>query len=142
MLDWLHQELFTVTLTGFLVRLALLGGVIYLLTRTFWRLRRHYLDQNARIQAQLKREQAFSKLGHQLSAATTPRAAADTIVNIAQELLQWHASTLKLYDPEKQTATSIINYDLIDGKIQEVAPPDSLVSPIMQSVFKEGPKLI
>jgi two-component system cell cycle sensor histidine kinase/response regulator CckA len=146
--SWLDQELFTVTGWEFVFRAVLaLFMVAAIGVLVFWliiRIRRYYQAQNTRIRAQLAREAAFSNLGNQLNAATTRRGAAKIIMETAQELFGWDASTLKLYDEKNQEAESLINYDTIDGKVQTVEPParDKLISPIMQKVFREGPQLI
>ena len=59
---------------------------------------------------------AFSKLGQNLSTASTPADAASIIGNIADDLFGWDAFTLSLYSPEQDTIRTILNVDTIDGE--------------------------
>ncbi len=133
---WLSQELYSITLFDLFLRGGLLVFLVFLVIR--------YRRQNARIKNQLLSQVAFSRLGFQLGAAASPKEAAGIIMDTAQKLLGWHASTLKLYDPAIGVVESIINLDLIEGKIVEVEPfsVEKVLSPTMQQVFKEGAKLI
>lgn len=136
LLAWFSQELYTVSALDLMLRgtlLVLLGFLAF-----------KYSRQAKLVKSQLRRQMAFSKLGSQLGGAATPKEAAGIIMDTAQALLGWHAGTLKLHDPVSGAVQSIINLDLVDGKIVEVAPPhpEKLLSPIMQQVLKEGAQLI
>ena len=77
------------------------------------------LSGQKRFEAQTE---AFLKLGQQLSAATTARAAATIITNVADELLGWDACFLDLYTAETDKTEALLTIDVVDGVRQEVSP--------------------
>ncbi len=125
-----------------LIRLGFLGLLCFFSLKWVLRLRRNYSEQNARIQAQLQRETAFSSLGYKLSSATTPKEAAKVIAETAQELLGWHAYALRLLDDDLNKVDSVLDIDTINGERLEVATSRIEVSPMIRKVLSEGPQLI
>jgi PAS domain S-box-containing protein len=87
---------------------------------------------------------ALSTLSHRLSSATTPKAAAEIIMNTASNLIGWDAGYVDLYAPAGDKTNLVLLMDTIDGKRVTVDPPDSIVdpTPLMQLVTKEGAKLV
>lgn len=59
---------------------------------------------------------AFSKLGRNLSSASSPFEAAKIISEVSDELLGWDACSLQLYSEEDDTIHSIFEADASDGK--------------------------
>jgi two-component system, cell cycle sensor histidine kinase and response regulator CckA len=87
---------------------------------------------------------AFSKLGQQLSASKTARAAAEIIVEIADQLLGWDACLLDLYSAADDTLTQVLYQDEVDGK-RTVCSPDFTHRPPSQLARKailEGGQLV
>lgn len=91
-----------------------------------------------------KRSEAFSRLGHRLSAVTSPEEAAEVIFEVADGLLGWDACTLELCGPGPGRVTPIHAADLINGKRRRVAL-DALPTsptPLLKRVILEGAQLI
>jgi len=87
---------------------------------------------------------AFSKLGLELSAATTPTGAAAIIARIAAELFGWDACYLHLYFPERDQIQPVLTMDTIHGRKVDV--PSTFItrepSPMMLEVMQKGPRLV
>src|SRR5260370_28216268 len=62
------------------------------------------------------RIEAFSKLGHKLSATETAHAAGEIIVDIADQVLGWAACLLHLYSPTEDILSHVLYPDFIDGQ--------------------------
>ena len=84
------------------------------------------------------RDAALSKLGQNLSSATTPAAAAAIIRAVAEDLFLWDAFTLDLFSAEKDLVFPILNIDTSrDGQRFECPlsgssrPPSALVRRII-----------
>jgi PAS domain S-box-containing protein len=89
------------------------------------------------------RDAALSKLGYQLSRATTTHEAAKMILDIALELFQWDACYLHLLSPDHKIIP-ILTIDTMNGQRTEV-PSDSFTldpSPLMLEVLARGSRLI
>ncbi len=87
--------------------------------------------------------QAFLKLGRQLSAATTAKAAAKIITNVADELLGWDACFLDLYSDETDTTEPLLTIDTLDGVRLEVPPKNfGVPTPVERKTIEEGKRLI
>ena len=87
---------------------------------------------------------AFSKLGHRLSATKTARAAAEIIVEVADQLIGWDACWLDLYSAEDDLLSQVLYEDIIQGK-RQACPPDSNhrpPSPMARRVIADGGQLI
>lgn len=74
------------------------------------------------LKQEFERGRAFSELGHRLSAAQTPKEAANIIVEIADRLIGWDACICDLYNPELDLMTHVLNIDQIDGTRRECQP--------------------
>ncbi|MDB6111788.1 MAG: Multi-sensor signal transduction histidine kinase, partial [Pedosphaera sp.] len=87
---------------------------------------------------------ALSKLGQNLSSASTPREAAYIIGNIADDLFGWDAFTLDLYFAADDSIRTVLNVDSIGNQRQEV--PSTYLgtnpSPIARQVIEQGAELI
>ncbi len=70
----------------------------------------------------------LSKLGRQLSSATTAKEAAKVIVEVADSLFRWDACTLNLYSSEEDKIQPVLSIDTIQGRRVEI--PDSEIDPI------------
>jgi signal transduction histidine kinase/FixJ family two-component response regulator len=69
------------------------------------------------------RIEAFSKLGQRLSVTKTARAAAEIIVEVADQLLGWDACLLDLYSASEGIVSHVLYEDLVNGK-RTACPPD------------------
>ena len=70
-----------------------------------------------------RRASAFSALGQQLSAATTPEAAAQIIAAVTDEHIGWDAYSLVLYSAEDDLVHAVLDFDLIDGQRTQLEIP-------------------
>ncbi len=86
----------------------------------------------------------MGRLTHQLSSASTARAAADAILFVADQLFQWDACHLNLYPSGTNITLPIVNIDTINGVRMNspLAPQATPVSPISRQVMEQGPILI
>jgi PAS domain S-box-containing protein len=91
-----------------------------------------------------KRSTALSTLSFRLSAATTPKEAAEIIMDTASNLMGWDAGFVDLYSPGGDKTNLVLLMDTIDGNRVAVEPPNSIVDPtqLMQLVTREGAKLV
>ncbi|MBK5292603.1 MAG: PAS domain S-box protein [Acidobacteriia bacterium] len=91
-----------------------------------------------------KQNTALSLLGHRLSAATTPKQAAHSILDIAAMLLGWDAGFLHLYSRTDEIMIPVLTMDRVGRRL--VATQSSRSSrkptPLMQLVLREGARLI
>ena len=90
------------------------------------------------------RIQAFSKLGQQLSATATAKAAAEIIVEAADQLLGWDACFLDLYSRADDILTHVLYADLIDGKRTACLPEHNHQDPseLVRTAIQQGGQLI
>jgi PAS domain S-box-containing protein len=88
------------------------------------------------------RARSFSLLGGRLSEAATARRVAEIILQAADEVLVWDASSMDLYSPESDTATCVLAMDVIDGRRTEVTGEAVPPSPRFRQVMSDGPQLI
>ncbi|EEF60910.1 PAS domain S-box protein [Pedosphaera parvula] len=86
----------------------------------------------------------FSVLGQRLSAARTPRDAARTILDAADQLIGWDGCFLDSYSSEQDVINSVLAMDLMNGLRTEVAPSGDGGEPTatMRRVLAEGAQLI
>lgn len=89
-----------------------------------------------------RRTSAFSRLGQQLSLASTQVEAAETIVAIADELIGWDSCGLHAYASETDAKTPVLLYDLVDGQRVKVGHGTEGISPMMRKTIDEGPQLL
>ncbi len=90
------------------------------------------------------RLEAFSKLGQKLSATKTARAAAEIIVEIADQLIGWDSCWLDLYSAEDDILSHVLYLDLIDGK-RKACPPNGhhrAPTAMARSAIERGAQLI
>jgi PAS domain S-box-containing protein len=101
------------------------------------------LDISQRKRAE-NRSTALSKLGQQLSSATTAVDAGRVIVDLADTLLGWDSCTLDLCSPDMKTFNSIIAIDIVNGRRQdaEMFYKNSPPSALMKEVLEKGSELI
>ncbi len=100
-------------------------------------------DITERNEAEARRA-AFSRLGKQLSAASTSKEAAQIIVDIADELIGWDCCHVRLFSPEQDRMLPILAYDEVNGNRLEI-PSESFdrdPTPMTQYVMEHGPQLI
>ncbi|HTL18651.1 MAG TPA: response regulator, partial [Patescibacteria group bacterium] len=91
-----------------------------------------------------KRIEAFSKLGQELSATKTARAAAEIIAAAADQLIGWDACFLDLYSAKDGTLSHVLYADEIGGK-RTLCCPDrdhELPSPIALKAIRQGGQLV
>lgn len=103
-------------------------------------LRREIVERQ---QAQARSE-AFARLGERLSAAGTPRAAAEVILETARQLLGWDACFLQLYSAATARLTPVLAFDTLAGARVEATATFRLPrpSPLMRRVMRQGGQLI
>jgi len=95
--------------------------------------------------ASLRLHEALSSLGQLLSGATTPRDVALAAARVLDEVFGWDAFFLDIHDGRTGLASSVVNFDTVDGERHEVAstfrgptPPSST----FRWVLGRGPLLI
>jgi PAS domain S-box-containing protein len=99
-------------------------------------------DITQRKQAE-QRSVAFAALGRQLASATTAKAAARVIANVADDLAGWDAFVLQLYSAETNIIVRVLSYDIVDGRRTElVSPAPGPPSLMAQRVFTAGAQLL
>lgn len=62
------------------------------------------------------RATAFSELGRRLSAAETPRAASEIIVELADRLVGWDCCVVDLYSAADDTISTLLCKDIVNGR--------------------------
>ena len=67
------------------------------------------------------RNAALSKLGQNLSIATSPKEAARIIGETTRELFGWDLFTLELYFAQDDIVQPIVNIDTVNGQLIEVS---------------------
>ncbi len=100
-------------------------------------------DITERRQAEIRRA-AFSTLGELLSAASTSKAAAQIIVDIADQLLGWDSCHVRLLSAERVGIVPILAYDEINGQRTECPVSDLVqeLTPITLKVLGQGAQLL
>lgn len=103
-------------------------------------LRREIVERQ---QAQARSE-AFARLGERLSAAATPRAAAEVILETARQLLGWDSCFLQLYSATTARLTPVLAFDTRNGARAEETATFHLPkpSPLMRRVMQKGGQLV
>lgn len=91
-----------------------------------------------------RRSRVFAELARQLSAVTTAEAAAQVIVDAADELLGWDACYLHLYDVTRDTLRHVLRMDTVDGKKchTERLPNDTKPGGMLRRALQEGKLLV
>lgn len=91
-----------------------------------------------------RRSQVFARLAEQLSAVTTAEAAAQVIVDAADELFGWDACYLHLYDETTDTLQHVLRMDTVDGKKRHIdrLPSDTKPGGLFRRVLQEGKLLV
>lgn len=91
-----------------------------------------------------KRSTAFSSLGQRLILAANPRAAAEIIVAVADDLLGWDACSVDLYSPSENRMYPALHMDIVDGRRADVpiSNEDALPTAIGRLTITEGAQLI
>jgi len=81
---------------------------------------------------------AFSALGHELSAATTTKEAAQIVMDIADQLIGWDACLCDSYSAPEDTVLRVLTTDIVDGRraecppMREQTPPSALARRAIQ----------
>ncbi|MFM8471510.1 MAG: response regulator [Limisphaerales bacterium] len=90
------------------------------------------------------RSEAFARLGERLSTATTPRAAAEVILETARQLLGWDACFLQLYSAATDRLTPVLAFDTRAETDAEVTDTFRLLrpSPLMRRIMRRGAQLV
>ena len=101
------------------------------------------MEMGERKQAQV-RLSAFSALGQRLSAAPTAKAAAEIIVDVADQLLGWDACMCDFCWPGERLMTNVLDMDIIEGKRTDCPPMYDRVPPsnTARRAIEEGGQLI
>jgi PAS domain S-box-containing protein len=123
-----------VTLTLLIVLQLLVGETLF--------------QQNA-VRARLKdraelHSAVFIALGKELNEATTPREAAQVVVDAADRLLGWDCCVFELYQAEDDSVETVLLIDIIAGERRDYAPGsgDRRPTPLMRRTISEGAFLI
>ena len=92
----------------------------------------------------LAQSESFERLGQQLNSATTTKAAARIIVEVADKLFGWDACTLSLYSRESDTTFPILEIDTIKGRRVDVTSDKKTRGPTARGrlVMTKGAQLI
>jgi len=101
-------------------------------------------SDNTLRQREERRLAVFTRLGRDLSAASSADAAAEIIATAADELFGWDAYSLTLFEQDGNTAHVVLNYDLIDGRRTRVPDVEMIYAPssMARRVINEGPLLL
>lgn len=91
-----------------------------------------------------KFSRVLSSLGKELSGVTTPKEASLVILNAADKIFSWDAGYISIYSQEDDLVTTVVTFDTIDGKRQEVPPPfeSGALTPTARRTLTEGALLI
>jgi PAS domain S-box-containing protein len=91
-----------------------------------------------------QRAAAFCNLGQRLSAARTPREAAQIILDAADTLWQWDACVLDLCSTDLTSVDPVVCIDTINGERTEISPDSgsTRLSPIACRAIEQGPQLV
>src|SRR5437763_1971711 len=86
----------------------------------------------------------ITQLSHHLNSATTPKAAAEIIVETADKLLSWDACNLSLYSPEQDKVFALVTIDVMNGQRRHVPSVNTGCAPTPgeRRVIREGGCLI
>lgn len=100
-------------------------------------------DVSSRKRAEV-RDAAFSTLDQQLGAAATSRAAAQIILNAADQLYCWDCCHIRLYDAVQDAIVPILAYDIVAGQRTEIPPAIFSTQPtaITRYVKTHGAQLV
>lgn len=90
------------------------------------------------------RRATFSQLGKKLSEADDAKAAAQIIVDVADQLLGWDCCHVRLVSPSRDRVMPILAYDLIEGQRTEISVESfgSELSPVSLRVLDQGGLLL
>ena len=84
------------------------------------------------------RARSLSRLGQQLSAAVSSAAAAQAVMDAADELLGWDAAYLQLYTPDYRYTVPILLFDVVEGKRTQVFGIYREISPRDKRIIEYG----
>jgi len=84
----------------------------------------------------------LSDLGQGLSAARTPREAAQIIAVAADQLFGWDACTFDLTVDSPNKVQTVFSADVIDGCRMEFPEGPDIAGPVIRKILSEGPQLI
>lgn len=86
---------------------------------------------------------AFSKLGRDLSCATSGEAAAHVIGEVADELFGWDACSIQVYSRSDDTVRCIFEADTFEGKrVESANHSHRKITALHHRIFKSGAELI
>ena len=90
-----------------------------------------------------RRLASFANLGQRLNAVTDVKPAGRLIVEVADELFGWDASTLVLYDAATDRCRPAFNMDVVNGQRVEVPPAytEQPPTPLLRRVMERGSEL-
>ncbi len=89
-----------------------------------------------------QRNAALSKLGQNLSAATSPKDAARVISETTRELFLWDMFVINIFSGDEHTVQPLLNIDTINGKRVEIQEKPGPPSQFGLRVIHEGAQLI
>jgi PAS domain S-box-containing protein len=84
------------------------------------------------------RARSFSHLGQKLSAASSSAAAAQAVLDVADELLGWDAAYLQLYTPDYRYTAPVLLFDVVDGKRTQVFGSYREITPRDKRIIEYG----
>ena len=107
-------------------------------------LRQRVHQQTEQLRRQLERETTFAQLATQLSAAASPKFAAEVIVEVARNLLGWDAAVVSLYSDADNRFHTVVAKDTIAGQTVDASfsCAQAGYDAWLQRVVNEGPQLI
>lgn len=89
-----------------------------------------------------RRAAVFASLGQRLSSVRTPRQAAESIIDAAEELFGWDACLFELCAPSGGAPAWVLGMDTVGGRRVEVQVARSALGPIASSAIEHGPQLL
>ncbi len=92
-----------------------------------------------------RRTAVLAQLSRKLAEAFTPKAAALSILQAADEMLHWDSSWLRVWNEEQKQWKDLAAFDLMDGgRCELVTDPSSMLkpSPIVRRAMKEAQLLL
>ncbi len=92
-----------------------------------------------------RRTTVLARLSRELAEAFTPKAAALSILKVADELLHWDSSWLRVWNEEQKQWKDLAAFDLMEGgRCELVTDPSSMLkpSPIVRRAIEGEPQLL
>lgn len=102
------------------------------------------IADNAMRKAAELRQAAFAALGKRLNEAESAKAAAEIIIEVADQLLGWDACNCHSYSPTQNRLVHLLSKDIIEGHRTECGYASTLykLSDLVQKTIAEGSQLV